>query len=229
MKSRVVWVPNAIKYNKPESPNVVRSWSAEWELIPECDLKREAYEHLKASVHALGEPFGKAFDEAIAKPSPKPSGKPLAKAMANQEQEQEQEHSEAKASDAGASLASPMSAKEQVWTLGLALLGERCRPMLGKLVATYSDSVVAEALAAAAREQPVDPKAWVTAACAARGAPKANGRDHRGQRTTEDLLDCDPRPPWLEGTGFDDVWQAESAGCGPGNARQFSNGQRAQA
>jgi hypothetical protein len=86
-KARVMWVPNAIKHNRPESPNVVKSWAAEFDLIPECDLKREALEHLRASVHALGEAFGKAFNETFGKPS----GKPLAKAMPNQEQEQEQE------------------------------------------------------------------------------------------------------------------------------------------
>lgn len=86
-KARVMWVPNAIKHNRPESPNVVKSWAAEFDLIPECDLKREAREHLRASVHALGESFGKAFDETFGKASPKPS----TKAMPNQEQEQEQE------------------------------------------------------------------------------------------------------------------------------------------
>ena len=86
-KARVMWVPNAIKHNRPESPNVVRSWAAEFDLIPECDLKREAYGSLKASIHALGEAFAKAFDESFGKPSAKPSPK----AIANQEQEQEQE------------------------------------------------------------------------------------------------------------------------------------------
>lgn len=90
-KARVVWVPNAIRHNKPESPNVVRSWAAEFDLIPECALKTEALEALKVSIHALGEAFAKAFDEAFTKPSAKPSAKPLAKAMPNQEQEQEQE------------------------------------------------------------------------------------------------------------------------------------------
>lgn len=86
-KARVMWVPNAIKHNRPESPNVVKSWAAEFDLIPECDLKREALEHLRASVYALGESFGRAFDETFGKASAKASPK----AMPNQEQEQEQE------------------------------------------------------------------------------------------------------------------------------------------
>ena len=127
------------------------------------------------------------------------------------------------------SSASPMSARDQVWQIGVALLGEKGRPLLGKLASTYGDDVLADALAAMAREKPIDAKAWLTAACAARAKPKANGRDRRGEFTTEDLLACDSHPPWLEGTGFGDVWAAESAGCGPGNARQFRDGKRVQA
>jgi len=81
--SRVVWIPGAIKYNRPESPNVVRGWSIHWDEIPGCDLKTEAYAFLKAYLEGLGEGFGKAFDEACRQPWCHPSP--------NQEQEQEQE------------------------------------------------------------------------------------------------------------------------------------------
>lgn len=90
-KARVMWIPQAIKHNKPESPNVVKSWATEFDLIPECDLKWKAFESLKASIHALGEAYGKAFNETFAKPSGKPLSKPTAKTSPNQEQEQEQE------------------------------------------------------------------------------------------------------------------------------------------
>jgi uncharacterized phage protein (TIGR02220 family) len=90
-KAKVVWVPNALKCNKPESPNVVTSWGSEWDLIPECDLKREAFDSLKSSVWALGEGFGKAFDKAFSNPNRKASGKAISKTCPNQEQEQEQE------------------------------------------------------------------------------------------------------------------------------------------
>lgn len=91
-KARVVWVPKAINHNRPESPNVVTSWAAEFDLIPECDLKREAFDALKASIHALGEAFGKAFDKAFGKPSEKA----MPKTMPNQDQEQEQEQEQEK-------------------------------------------------------------------------------------------------------------------------------------
>lgn len=63
--ARVVWLPNGLKCNPPQSPNVVRSWGKGWDLIPECDLKREAMELLRAGVHSIGPAFGKAFDEVV--------------------------------------------------------------------------------------------------------------------------------------------------------------------
>ncbi|KVO11746.1 hypothetical protein [Burkholderia ubonensis] len=94
-KAQLVWLPNAMDCNRPASPNVVISWGKEWPMLPECALKLEAFESLKASIHGLGEAFGKAFDKAFAKPSVKPSGKAFdmasGKTMAIQKQEQEQE------------------------------------------------------------------------------------------------------------------------------------------
>ena len=82
-KARLVWVPKALSHNRPESPNVVRSWGSVFAELPDSPLKTEAYQALKAFVEGMGEGFGKAFrqafPEAFAKPSP------------NQEQEQEQE------------------------------------------------------------------------------------------------------------------------------------------
>src|SRR4051812_15835772 len=36
---RVVWIPNAIKYDPPGSPKIVRGWLKHWDEIPECPLK----------------------------------------------------------------------------------------------------------------------------------------------------------------------------------------------
>lgn len=83
----LVYVPNGIKHNAPQSPNVVRSWGRTWDELPECDLKAEAYRGLRAFVEGMGHAFLKAFDEAI----PRPSWKAFAKPKPNQDQEQEQE------------------------------------------------------------------------------------------------------------------------------------------
>jgi hypothetical protein len=77
--ARVVWIPNAIKYNPPDNPNVVKGWRDSWDEVPECGLKAEAYQTLRTFTKGLGEGFAKAFHEGCVQ------------CLANQEQEQEQE------------------------------------------------------------------------------------------------------------------------------------------
>jgi len=124
-QSRVVWVPKAITHNRPESPNVVRSWGTEFNMIPECGLKSEALDHLRAFVCGLGEGFAKAFNETFGKPLPKASGK----AMPNQEQEQQQEQDqeEEEPTVVGLSSASGDAATGDV-TVGGDLLGDSGKP-----------------------------------------------------------------------------------------------------
>ena len=74
-EAKLIWVPNAVRYNKPASPNVVVNWTKYLDMFPECPLRDEAFQALKAYLKGLGEAFWK----------------PFAKAMPNQEQEQEQE------------------------------------------------------------------------------------------------------------------------------------------
>lgn len=80
--AKLVFIPKAIKYNMPQSPNVIKSWSTAWEELPECALKNDAWHSF---IKAFG--FSEAFGKAFAKACPKPS----LKAIANQEQEQEQD------------------------------------------------------------------------------------------------------------------------------------------
>lgn len=75
----LVWLPGGPKNNKPESPNVVKSWGTAWRELPECELKLCIFNDVQAYVEGLGKGFRKAFEEAWPHPSP------------NQEQEQEQE------------------------------------------------------------------------------------------------------------------------------------------
>lgn len=93
-KARLVWLPKAIIHNKPESPNVVRSWRAELDLLPECALKSKAIEFLADHLKSLGDGYFSAFCEITGrslKARPKPSRETCGKATPNQEQEQEQE------------------------------------------------------------------------------------------------------------------------------------------
>lgn len=78
-RARLVWLPQAPEYNRPESPNVVISWASTFDELPECPLKWEAFQSLKVFAEGLPDAFREAFRRAFAK------------AMPNQEQEQEQE------------------------------------------------------------------------------------------------------------------------------------------
>lgn len=88
-KSKVVLLPNAIKYNQPESLNVVKSWKSEFDLIPECELKWKAATILRASIGALGKAFSDACDMAFCMPSAKP--KHMSSPMPCRIQDQEQD------------------------------------------------------------------------------------------------------------------------------------------
>ena len=78
-KASFVWFPNWLRYNRPESPNVVRSWSKVMPLLPECKLKRELVKKLQVFIGGLPAGFREGFREVFGQPS------------LNQEQEQEPE------------------------------------------------------------------------------------------------------------------------------------------
>ncbi|MGB0419017.1 MAG: hypothetical protein ACPGF8_05450, partial [Opitutales bacterium] len=103
-KACFLWLPNFLKYNKPESPNVVKAWESSLDLLPECALKSLLIQCVKDFTEGLTEGFQKALPEAFAK------------AMPYQEQEQEQEQEQDKDYSAISSL--PESD----------LLGEEFRP-----------------------------------------------------------------------------------------------------
>ncbi|MBO4300088.1 MAG: hypothetical protein J5861_00650 [Desulfovibrio sp.] len=79
----LIWLPNFMKYNTPESPNVLKSWVAGLDHCPECPMKNQVYERIRAFAEGLGASFAKAFAEAF--------GKARGLPLLNQEQEQEQE------------------------------------------------------------------------------------------------------------------------------------------
>jgi len=41
-ENHLIWIPQAIGYNLPANPNVVKSWRKEFLLLSECQLKAEA-------------------------------------------------------------------------------------------------------------------------------------------------------------------------------------------
>lgn len=60
----LVWLPNALKFNPPQSPNAVKAWAKAWEELPDCDLKRRVHRQVASYLEAMGEAFAKAFPEA---------------------------------------------------------------------------------------------------------------------------------------------------------------------
>jgi Sec-independent protein translocase protein TatA len=79
-----IGLPKFLRYNQPESPNVVKAWAAAVDLLPECDLKSVVLQRAQGFAEGMSEAFSKAFREAFPK------------AMRNQEQEQEQELNKSK-------------------------------------------------------------------------------------------------------------------------------------
>jgi hypothetical protein len=65
-----MWLPNFLRYQSAESPNVLRNWLKQVEYIPECDLKTHAIAGVRAYAEGLSEGFRKAFKEAFPKDIP---------------------------------------------------------------------------------------------------------------------------------------------------------------
>lgn len=96
--------------------------------------------------------------------------------------------------------------------------------MLGKLAKVPGEEALAEILAEATLNPPINPRPWVIATCEARSKqkPKTNGH------VQADLL-ADPKPEWAIQAGFANRFDAENAGCKQGNAANFRAGRRVNA
>lgn len=126
-----------------------------------------------------------------------------------------------------AEYATPMTAKDKVWALGVPLLGAGERPLLGRLAKTHGEEVLVQVLTDATLQRPVEPKAWVIAACEAKtkGKPTSTkAANSHPQPTTRDVLSEEPRPDWALKAGFDNRFEAENAGCFEHNASEFRGG-----
>lgn len=84
-RASCVFLPNFVKHNPPESPNVVIAWAKCLEEIPECCLKTQAIQAAILVAESLSEAFRKPLGSLR---------EAFAKSMPNQEQEQEQDKEE---------------------------------------------------------------------------------------------------------------------------------------
>lgn len=86
----LVFIKNFIRYNPPANPNVVLSWAALLEELPESALVCEWIQIVREHLKGFSEPFRKAF-ERVTETLSKGFREPFGKGMPKQEQEQEQE------------------------------------------------------------------------------------------------------------------------------------------
>lgn len=101
----IFWIKNFLKYNPPENPKVVISWSSLLDLFPECQLLIKIAKSVLKACETRGEEYVKALHPEFKKLAKydMSNGMPygIAYPMPYQEQEQEQEqdiytHAEAK-------------------------------------------------------------------------------------------------------------------------------------
>jgi hypothetical protein len=65
-RSRVWWMPNALKHNMPHSHKNVQAWADPWRLLPECDFVRGVAASIRTELAARrGPAFCEAFEEVV--------------------------------------------------------------------------------------------------------------------------------------------------------------------
>jgi hypothetical protein len=89
--SRVVWLPNAIRYDPPANPNIVKGWHRPWREIPDCDLKERARIHIESHCAERGPSFVEAFRGICGNGSTNGSANRSRNGLGNQDQDQDQD------------------------------------------------------------------------------------------------------------------------------------------
>jgi hypothetical protein len=67
-KACFIGLPNFLKYNPPQNPNVIRNWGKAIDTLPECDLRRTLLDNIKSIVKPLADSFRKAFNDSFNEP-----------------------------------------------------------------------------------------------------------------------------------------------------------------
>lgn len=60
-RSSIIWLPNFIRYNSPESPNVVCAWRKSLDLLPEGKMINSIVNHIESELSQLGSAFVDAW------------------------------------------------------------------------------------------------------------------------------------------------------------------------
>lgn len=64
-RAAFMWLPNFLKYNAPESPNVVKSWKKLLDLLPECAMREDMLAKIKELIGQMSVSFVTAFQTVI--------------------------------------------------------------------------------------------------------------------------------------------------------------------
>ncbi|CAH1653394.1 hypothetical protein CHELA1G11_10630 [Hyphomicrobiales bacterium] len=125
-KAHLVALPNFIKYNPPESPNVVKAWVGALDHLPECELKSKVIQRSVAFARGLSKGFAEALPEEFAKTMP----------YQEQEQEQEPEQEKKKEIPLRGSAVAPLdlSTDAGIFAYGKSVLGKSAGGVINKLV-----------------------------------------------------------------------------------------------
>jgi len=75
-KASLLIVKNFVKHNRPESPNVVKSWAAQIPLLPESPILTGHLQRVRDEIEGLGKAFAEAFPKALPKGMPNPEPEP---------------------------------------------------------------------------------------------------------------------------------------------------------
>lgn len=75
-KACLIALPNFIRYNQPESPNVVKAWVGALDLLPECGLKNLVISRARDFAEGMSKAFAEALPEDFAKNMPYPEPEP---------------------------------------------------------------------------------------------------------------------------------------------------------
>jgi len=111
---RMIWLPNALKHQPPDSPGAVKAFSRAWDAVPETDIKHEIWCALRAACkpfegHRINQSKATlpAFETLFPEPHrgppadpPRGHRGPPAEQYQYQDQEQHQEQDRSASSDA---------------------------------------------------------------------------------------------------------------------------------
>jgi hypothetical protein len=64
-KAGVVFLPNALRHNPPRNRNSIKGWGKYWGLIPECNLKDEAEQHIRDCLSLKSQSIQSAFENIV--------------------------------------------------------------------------------------------------------------------------------------------------------------------